>query len=33
MHVDLQLPYFTDGFHLDHYQKFPLNGTYKIQTQ
>jgi hypothetical protein len=33
MIVDLQYPYFTDGVHLDHYEKFRLNGTYKIQTQ
>jgi hypothetical protein len=33
MRVDLQLPWFADGVHVDHYQKFALNGTYTIKTQ
>lgn len=33
MRIDLQTPAFTDGVHFDHYQKFPLNGTYRIQKE
>ncbi len=31
MVINLQLPCFTDGGRLDHYEKFELNGVYKVK--
>ena len=33
MHVDLKIPYFKDGVSVHHFERYELNGDYKLETK